>query len=105
MLSSGDSFVSFKEDGQPAGTDTGAIQTAIYVQPDNCYFCSVVDKAEVLTYSPPDSNIICFGSQAELDEHFRALETNEENGLDRYAGFEAMYASIDTTAPVIYVVK
>ncbi len=70
MLSSGDSFVSFKEDGQPAGTDTGAIQTATYVQPDNCYFGSVEDKAEILTYSPPDSNVIYFGSQAELDEHF-----------------------------------
>ena len=105
MLSSGDSFVSFKEDGQPAGTGTGAIQTATYVQPDNCYFGSVEDKAEILTYSPPDSNIIYVESQAELDEHFRALEANEEKGLDRYAGFEAMYADIDTTAPVIYVVK
>ena len=101
---SADSFVSFKEDGQPAGTGTGTIQTAAYVQPDNSYFGSVADKADVLTFSPPDSNIVHFGSQAELDEHFRALEANEEKGLDRYAGFEAMYADIDTSAPIVYVI-
>ena len=61
-------------------------------------------KADVLTFSPPDSNIVHFGSQAELDEHFRALDANEEKGLDRYAGFEAMYADIDTSAPVVYVI-
>ena len=51
----------FKEDGKPAGTDTNDVQMAVPVQPE-----------------------------AERDEHFRALETNTEKGLDRYAGFEEM---------------
>ena len=59
----------------------------------------------MLTYSPSNSNIISFGTKAELDEHLRALEANEEKGLDRYTGFEAMYAGIDTSEPVTYVVK
>ena len=53
----------------------------------------------------PESNVIYFDTEAERDEHFRALESNIEKGLERYAGFEAMYAGIDTFAPVTYIVK
>lgn len=44
-------------------------------------------------------------TEAERDEHFRALEANVEKGLDRYAGFEEMYKGIDTSAPVMYIMK
>nr|WP_300822659.1 hypothetical protein [uncultured Acetatifactor sp.] len=44
-------------------------------------------------------------TEAERNEHFRALEANVEKGLDRYAGFEEMYKGIDTSAPVTYIVK
>ena len=49
--------------------------------------------------------VIYFVTEAERDEHFRALEANTEKGLDRYAGFEEMYEGIDTSAPVTYIVK
>lgn len=52
-----------------------------------------------------ESNVIYFDTEAERDEHFRALEANTEKGLDRYAGFEEMYEGIDTSAPVTYIVK
>ena len=104
LMSNPEGFASFKEDGQPAVVGTSNIQTATYVQPENCYFGSVTDKADVLTYSPPASNIISFATNAELEEHLRALESNEEKGLDRYAGFEAMYDGVDTSEPVTYIV-
>ena len=49
--------------------------------------------------------MIYFDTEAERDEHFRALDANMEKGLDRYAGFEEMYAGIDTSAPITYIVK
>lgn len=105
LISGGAGCIAFaKEDGQPTVTSVDNIQTATYIAPDNCYFGSVADKADVLTYSPPNSNIISFGTEAELEEHLRALEANEEKGLDRYAGFEAMYDGVDTSEPVTYIV-
>ena len=53
----------------------------------------------------PENNVIYFDTEAERDEHFRALDTNTAKGLDRYAGFEEMYEGIDTSAPVTYIVK
>lgn len=103
LMSNPETFASFKEDGNPAGADTIEAQTATLVQPGASYG-AVVDKVDVMGCSAPTSNVICFDTDVELDEHLRALEANEEKGLDRYAGFEAMYAGIDTTAPVIYVV-
>lgn len=95
--------MSFEEDGTPAGADTGETQTAARVQPGTTYG-AVVDKVDVVGCSAPTSNVICFDTDAERDKHLRALDANEAKGLDRYTGFEAMYAGIDTSAPVIYVV-
>lgn len=116
MLASGGagSFAAFREDEQPAGagiSDTSNIQMATYAPPEDHYLFwfgeagDMSDKAEVLTTCPPSSNIISFGSKEELEEHLRALDANEQKGLDRYAGFEEMYAGIDPSVPVIYVIR
>ncbi|WP_300712718.1 M56 family metallopeptidase [uncultured Acetatifactor sp.] len=93
----------FKEDGKTAGTDTNVAPTAVPVQSDEIHGAPVekTGAADEL----PESNVIYFGTEAERDEHFRALDANTEKGLDRYAGFEEMYEGIDTSAPVTYIVR
>ncbi len=66
---------------------------------------ATIDKTDSTANDLPENNVIYFDTEAERDEHFRALEANMEKGLDRYAGFEAMYAGIDTSAPITYIVK
>lgn len=100
-----DSFGTFfKDGGRAAGVDTEDIKTAVPVQSDDIYGAPV-EKNSVLADDLSGDNIIYFDTEAERDEHFRALEANAEKGLDRYAGFEEMYAGIDTSAPVMYIVK
>ena len=100
-----DSFGTFfKDGGRAAGADTEDIKTAVPVQSDDIYGAPV-EKNSVLADDLSGDNIIYFDTEAERDEHFRALEANAEKGLDRYAGFEEMYAGIDTSAPVMYIVK
>ena len=64
-----------------------------------------IDKTGSTADGLPENNVIYFDTEAERDEHFRALDANMERGLDRYAGFETMYADIDTSAPITYIVK
>ena len=100
-----DSFgIFFKDGGRTAGADTEDMKTAVPVQSDDIYGASV-EKTSVLADDLSGDNIIYFDTEAERDEHFRALEANVEKGLDRYAGFEEMYKGIDTSAPVTYIVK
>lgn len=100
-----DSFgVFFKDDGTPANVDTDNVQTAVPVQTGDIHGVPV-EKTEVSETNLPENNIIYFDTEAERDEHFRALEANIEKGLDRYAGFENMYADIDTSKPITYIVK
>ena len=100
-----DSFGTFfKDGGRAEGADTEDIKTAVPVQSDDIYGAPV-EKNSVLADDLSGDNIIYFDTEAERDEHFRALEANAEKGLDRYAGFEEMYAGIDTSAPVMYIVK
>lgn len=96
--------VSFKDDGTPANVDTDNVQTAVPVQTGDIHGVPV-EKTEVSETNLPENNIIYFDTEAERDEHFRALEANIEKGLDRYAGFENMYADIDTFKPITYIVK
>ncbi len=96
--------VSFKDDGTPANVDTDNVQTAAPVQTGDIHGVPV-EKTEVSETNLPENNIIYFDTEAERDEHFRALEANVEKGLDRYAGFENMYADIDTSKPITYIVK
>ena len=105
VLQIADSFgVSFKDDGTPANVDTDNVQTAVPVQTGDIHGAPI-EKTEVSETNLPKNNIIYFDTEAERDEHFRALEANVKKGLDRYAGFEDMYADIDTSAPITYVVK
>ena len=100
-----DSFGTFfKDSGKAAGVDTEDMKTAVPVQSDDIYGAPV-EKTSVLADDLSGDNIIYFDTEAERDEHFRALEANVEKGLDRYAGFEEMYKGIDTSAPVMYIVK
>lgn len=100
-----DSFGTFfKDSGKAAGVDTEDMKTAVPVQSDDIYG-EPVEKTSVLADDLSGDNIIYFDTEAERDEHFRALEANVEKGLDRYAGFEEMYKGIDTSAPVTYIVK
>ena len=100
-----DSFgVFFKDDGTPANVDTDNVQTAVPVQAGDIHGVPV-EKTEALENNLPENNVIYFDTEAERDEHFRALEANVKKGLDRYAGFEDMYADIDTSAPITYIVK
>ena len=94
----------FFKDGKPAG-DINDVLVAVRVQPEAEYILSIVEKNGEATDILPGSNVIYFDSEAERNEHFRALEANTEKGLDRYAGFEEMYEGIDTSAPVMYIVK
>ena len=96
--------VFYKEDGKSAGTDTNDVRTAVPVQSDDIYGAPV-EKTGAAVDDLSGSNVIYFDTEAERDEHFRALEANTEKGLDRYAGFEEMYEGIDTSAPVTYIVK
>ena len=100
-----DSFgIFFKDGGRTAGADTEDMKTAVPVQSDDIYGAPV-EKTSALADDLSGDNIICFNTEEEHDEHFRALEANVEKGLDRYAGFEEMYKGIDTSAPVTYIVK
>ena len=100
-----DSFgIFFKDGGRTAGADTEDMKTAVPVQSDDIYGAPV-EKTSVLADDLSGDNIIYFDTEAERNEHFRALEANVEKGLDRYAGFEEMYKGIDTSAPVTYIVK
>lgn len=94
----------FKEDGRSAGTGTKDVQTAVPVQTGDIHGAPV-EKTSASADDLSGNNIIYFDTELERDEHFRALETNVEKGLNRYAGFEDMYAGIDTSAPVTYIVK
>ena len=96
--------VFYKEDGKSAGTDTNDVRMAVPVQSDDIYG-TPVEKTGAAADDLSGSNVIYFDTEAERDEHFRALEANTEKGLDRYAGFEEMYEGIDTSAPVTYIVK
>ena len=96
--------VSFKDNGTPANVDTDNVQTAVPVQTGDIHGVPV-EKTEVSETNLPENNIIYFDTEAERDEHFRALEANVEKGLNRYAGFENMYADIDTSKPITYIVK
>ena len=100
-----DSFgIFFKDGGRTAGADTEDMKTAVPVQSDDIYGAPV-EKTSALADDLSGNNIIYFDTEADRDEHFRALEANVEKGLDRYAGFEEMYKGIDTSAPVTYIVK
>ena len=100
-----DSFgIFFKDGGKAAGADTEDMKTAVLVQSDDIYGAPV-EKTSALADDLSENNIIYFDTEAERDEHFRALEANMEKGLDRYAGFEKMYKGIDISAPVMYIVK
>ena len=100
-----DSFgIFFKDGGRTAGADTEDMKTAVPVQSDDIYGAPV-EKTSALADDLSGDNIICFNTEEERDEHFRALEANVEKGLDRYVGFEEMYKGIDTSAPVTYIVK
>ena len=100
-----DSFgIFFKDGGRAAGADTEEMRTAVPVQSDDIYGAPV-EKTSPLADDLSGYNIIYFDTEADRDEHFRALEANVEKGLDRYAGFEEMYKGIDTSAPVTYIVK
>ncbi len=100
-----DSFgIFFKDGGGAAGADTEEMKTAVPVQSDDIYGAPV-EKTSPLADDLSGNNIIYFDTEADRDEHFRALEANVEKGLDRYAGFEEMYKGIDTSAPVTYIVK
>ena len=100
-----DSFgIFFKDGGRAAGADTEEMRTAVPVQSDDIYGAPV-EKTSPLADDLSGNNIIYFDTEADRDEHFRALEANVEKGLDRYAGFEEMYKGIDTSAPVTYIVK
>jgi len=94
----------FKDDGKSAEFDTSEAQMATPVQSGDIYGAPV-DKTDAETNGLPDSNVIYFDTEAQRDEHFRALDANTEKGLNRYAGFETMYAGIDTSAPITYIVK
>ena len=94
----------FKDDGKSAGFDTSEALMATPVQSGDIYGAPV-DKTDAETNGLPGSNVIYFDTEAQRDEHFRALDANTEKGLNRYAGFETMYAGIDTSAPITYIVK
>ncbi len=96
--------VSFKDNGTPANVDIDNVQTAVPVQTGDIHGVPI-EKTEVSETNLPQNNIIYFDTEAERDEHFRALEANVEKGLNRYAGFENMYADIDTSKPITYIVK
>lgn len=96
--------VFFKDNGTSADVDTDNVQTANLVQPDDIHGVPV-EKTKDTENNLPENNVIYFETEAERDEHFRALEANVEKGLNRYSGFEDMYANIDTSAPVTYIVK
>lgn len=96
--------VFFKDDGTSVNSDTNGIQMANPVQSNDIYG-TPIEKTDISENDLLGNNIIYFDTEAERDEHFRALEANTEKGLDRYAGFEAMYEGIDTSAPVTYIVK
>ncbi len=96
--------VSFKDNGTPANVDIDNVQTAVPVQTGDIHGVPI-EKTEVSETNLPKNNIIYFDTEAERDEHFRALEANVEKGLNRYAGFENMYADIDTSKPITYIVK
>ena len=74
------------------------------MQKDDIYG-TPAEKTSALADDLSGYNIIYFDTEAERDEHFRALEANVEEGLERYAGFEEMYARINTSEPVTYIVK
>ena len=96
--------VSFKDNGTPANVDIDNVQTAVPVQTGDIHGVPI-EKTEVSETNLPKNNIIYFDTEAERDEHFRALEANVEKGLNRYAGFENMYADIDTSKSITYIVK
>lgn len=100
-----DSFgIFFKDGGKAVGADAEEIKTAVPVQSDDIYG-TPAEKTSALADDLSGNNIIYFDTEAERDEHFRALEANVEEGLERYAGFEEMYARINTSEPVTYIVK
>ncbi len=100
-----DSFGTFfKDNGRSADVDTSDVKAAVAVQTDDIHG-TPVEKSSAEADDLSGNNVIYFDTEAERDEHFRALEANVERGLDRYAGFETMYAGIDTSEPVMYIVK
>lgn len=94
----------FKESGKTADADTDDVQTAVPVQSGDIHGMPV-EKNGASADGLSGNNVIYFDTEAERDEHFRALEANAAQGLDRYAGFEEMYEGIDTSEPVTYIVK
>lgn len=91
----------FKDDGEPA-VNTSEIRLATPVGSGSA---DRIEEKGTPTDGLPKGNVVYFDTEAERDEHFRALEANIAKGLDRYAGFEELYRDIDTSAPVTYIVK
>lgn len=100
-----DDFGIITKDGEKQiGSDITDVQTATEMKADSFYGEPVV-KGEVPANDISEGNVVCFNTQAEYIEHLRALEENSAKGLDRYAGFEKIYANIDTSLPITYIVK
>lgn len=93
-----------KDGGKAADADTKDVQMAVPVQTGDIHGAPV-EKTSASADELSGNNIIYFDTEEERDEHFCALEANVEKGLDRYAGFEDMYAGIDTSMSVTYIVK
>ena len=91
----------FKDDGKPA-VNTSEIRLA---SPVGSGSADRIEEKGTPTDGLPKGNVVYFDTEAERDEHLRALEANIAKGLDRYAGFEELYRDIDTSAPVTYIVK
>lgn len=94
----------YKEDGKLVKVDSDNVETAILVEKEDFHGVSV-KKNSASMEKLCTKNVVYFDTEAEREEHFRALEANVEKGLERYAGFEDMYANIDISAPVTYIVK
>ncbi len=94
----------FKDDNKNTASNITDVQTASQIETDSIYG-EPVAKADMPTNDLPEGNVVYFNTQEELNEHLCALEANIAKGLDRYAGFENIYADIDTSAPITYIIK
>ena len=97
------SFAREKEDG--VSVSSGEAEDA--VPADLAITCGMAvgkDEVDAVGCDVPAGNAVSFRTHEELEAHLRALEANEEKGLNRYAGFEALYAGVDTSAPILYIV-
>ena len=89
----------------PMPTHTEAIQMVLdALVNEKTGVLKTLDEVDAIGCDVPAGNVVSFRTNEELEAHLRALEANEEKGLNRYAGFEALYAGVDTSAPMTYVV-